>query len=278
MSNPFCANESVTAFCLTCKKRKNSMCRKIYACVGFALVVVGSLLVGSASAAFIPINNASFGDQALADGESISTPDYAPTGWTTLGTPAYVLQHNPTYGGELTPWLEFQGAAGDAGIPTGGASPNVWTDLMYQGANGYVTQALTSQVQAGTYKLTVAMGTQGGSGYTPLDSVSVGITTTTLGYGEGLARNNWTPSNGGAGLPVATLQDYSVGLVVAPGDPHIGQTLQIFAGGNNTLGGLQSVSYSNARLEFTPVPEPGTLVLMTSALIGLVCYAWRKRK
>ena len=27
-----------------------------------------------------------------------------------------------------------------------------------------------------------------------------------------------------------------------------------------------------------PIPEPGTLTLLVTGLIGLLCYAWRKRK
>ncbi len=29
---------------------------------------------------------------------------------------------------------------------------------------------------------------------------------------------------------------------------------------------------------YTPIPEPGTLALLATGLIGLLCYAWRKRK
>jgi len=29
---------------------------------------------------------------------------------------------------------------------------------------------------------------------------------------------------------------------------------------------------------FSPIPEPGTFALMATAVLGLLCYAWRKRK
>jgi hypothetical protein len=36
--------------------------------------------------------------------------------------------------------------------------------------------------------------------------------------------------------------------------------------------------YDNVRLDASPVPEPSSVVLLISALIGLVAYAWRKRR
>ena len=30
--------------------------------------------------------------------------------------------------------------------------------------------------------------------------------------------------------------------------------------------------------QITAIPEPGTLALLATGLIGLLCYAWRKRK
>ena len=53
----------------------------------------------------------------------------------------------------------------------------------------------------------------------------------------------------------------------------------LFCDGGDMWGGVMEVDY----LRFTggayaPIPEPGTLVLLATGLIGLLCYAWRKRK
>jgi sorbitol-specific phosphotransferase system component IIA len=69
---------------------------------------------------------------------------------------------------------------------------------------------------------------------------------------------------------------------VLPGDAHVlaGEHYYVKLIGQNTDNGLaQEVAWDNIRLN-GPVstPEPGTLAILASGLIGLVCYAWRKRK
>jgi hypothetical protein len=55
----------------------------------------------------------------------------------------------------------------------------------------------------------------------------------------------------------------------------VGDSLAIFI----DLGGAGTV-VDNVRVTATPTatPEPSTLVLLASGLIGLLAYAWRKRK
>ena len=51
--------------------------------------------------------------------------------------------------------------------------------------------------------------------------------------------------------------------------------LNIGGRGDGTLNVAGTMSYF--KIEGT-VPEPGTIVLLTTGLVGLLCYAWRKRK
>jgi hypothetical protein len=52
------------------------------------------------------------------------------------------------------------------------------------------------------------------------------------------------------------------------------------AGDAWTVGGNYYVQLGTdgSGVEATTIPEPGTLILLAAGLIGLLCYAWRKRR
>ena len=76
--------------------------------------------------------------------------------------------------------------------------------------------------------------------------------------------------------------DYSTTLTVGSGAGQLNMDLA-----NNGLevilsrsptGGVSELRFDNLDVTGPPVPEPSTLALLTSGLIGLLAYAWRKRK
>ena len=87
------------------------------------------------------------------------------------------------------------------------------------------------------------------------------ITGTTGMYGTG-----WTSALNV--LQIASLK--TSGLTI--GDLTVANTSDSLAMGYVLTGN----NFAQTEIKF--VPEPGTLALLASGLIGLVCYAWRKRK
>ena len=72
--------------------------------------------------------------------------------------------------------------------------------------------------------------------------------------------------------PTSVWQEYSLTFTAVAGD--VGQPFQpAFLGAANVYFGIDSV-----RLDAIPTPEPSTLVLLGIGLLGLLAYAWRKRR
>jgi hypothetical protein len=74
-------------------------------------------------------------------------------------------------------------------------------------------------------------------------------------------------------------------VTVAAGNPLLGQPLYVrLAITSEAIGGFAAtgageVAFDNVRLTGPlSTPEPGTLMILASGLVGLLCYAWRKRK
>ena len=74
-----------------------------------------------------------------------------------------------------------------------------------------------------------------------------------------------------AGLPSATPPTYIGFVVTTPG-----LTITKFSASDASVG--KGYAFSNVSLGNAIVPEPTSLVLLFTGLVGLLAYAWRKRK
>jgi hypothetical protein len=72
-------------------------------------------------------------------------------------------------------------------------------------------------------------------------------------------------------------QTFTYSFTVPTGASYIGKSLGIrLTGLNNYYMG--ELCYDNVHLSVTSVPEPSTLALLAAGLLGLLAYAWRKRR
>jgi hypothetical protein len=67
---------------------------------------------------------------------------------------------------------------------------------------------------------------------------------------------------------------------VPDNDPGIGSNLEIYVKGIPIVTGSSwwQTSLDSFSLNYTAAPEPSTLALLAAGLVGLLAYAWRKRK
>jgi hypothetical protein len=228
--------------------------------------VVAALLVPAAQAIPIPIQvlNNSFEDAAPAGDPTLSLTI---ANWTDMTNGTHYSQ-------EAT--HDADGGICRLLLATPEAPPTIITP------SAQIKQVLGTDLAANTkYSLTVAIG---GSGYQPdghgnfdMDGGAYDISLyaggTELVSGSALHYIETNP---------LTFKDVTLTYTSGSGVP-AGQALEIRLRG---IANVQSPAinpqfwtvYDNVRLTSESVPEPGTLVLLVTGLIGLVCYAWRKRK
>jgi hypothetical protein len=133
-------------------------------------------------------------------------------------------------------------------------------------------QVLSAPLAANTtYTLTVDVGKVYGSGY-PFGG------TIGLGYGITQGLNFLTAATSNTPTPsVGNWATWTETFVTTSSPAGLGQALRIEL--RATSGSSQTL-FDNVRLDAVtaPIPEPSTLVLLGAGLLGLLAYAWRKRK
>jgi hypothetical protein len=258
-----------------------------------ALIAAVVLSAGTASATLVDLTNPSFEENddsgiqplypgvivfppfngKLADGQQISYP----SGWTTFfdaGLGANFVERNPTS-------AEFPGAAGDGVLP----SPAAGSQAAFNASTFDNTIAVLSDVVLSpitfqnnmTYTLTVAIGQalNDPAGLGHFAGFALLLIDNGPGhYGSLIYQtypdaDNPTPGTFKDFILQFNGNDFATG---GPAAPVAGDMLRVgFELGAGTYA-------DNVRLDVSPAPEPSTLVLLASGLIGLSAYAWRKRR
>ncbi len=238
--------------------------------VGTVTLVV--LFAGSASATLVPLVNPSFEVDSVGDGQQISYP----TGWSTVigvGAGDVLVGRNPTS-------AEFPGAGGNGALP----SPAQGSQALFNASTmdnecsilgDSLQPAITLQAHT-TYTLTVAFG-QGLNNTSNALGYYTGFGLIVLDAGPSFAGTLVTTEFLGTDDPApGTFKDFSVTfdsdtfLTGQKGSPKAGDQLRI---GFDLGTGIYA---DNVRLDIAP--EPSTLVLLASGLVGLLAYARRRRR
>jgi len=218
-------------------------------------VLIGLTAAGSARADSIPVANYSFEDPVTTDHTS-PIP-----GWSS---------DNPGSDGVL-----LNGSHGNFMANCDG-SQCAYVPLY---TNGWIWQDLPNTftfVAGDTYTLTVALGARSDEVVPGLSNVNIEARLFYRPFvGSGDAPVVATTSVNWTSLSNSAFTDFSATATVNPGDACVGKTMGILIQALPT-DYSSDISVDNVRL--TVVPEPSSIALTLFAVVGLLAYAWRKRR
>ena len=220
-------------------------------------VVLGLAACGFSSAEYITVPNYSFESPDISSSPGVT---YTFDNWTRYGE-AIIFENG--YSGSTYTNLE------------GGQVGSVTTE----GAGGRAYQELSSNYTIGqSYTLTAGFAK---TEITPTGYAENKAYVTLFWDDEGAQTVIGTQEVRWGDLSSTLLTDYSVTIpTVQSSDAYAGKPIGVMISAGPRIG-TTNMSYfavDNVRLEGISIPEPGTWVLATTALSGLVCYAWRKRR
>lgn len=159
---------------------------------------------------------------------------------------------------------------------------------------GSIQSGSLGQLAAGTYTLTLGVGSRASSSWNDLSySLSLVAGGLTPGVGSSGGSVLGTPATATIVPTTLTLPDTSLDLTytltVNPGDAVIGEDYAIRldvanlgtrdgAASPNGTSDFTQANFDNVRLDFTPVPEPASLVLLAFGALMLGAYSIRRRQ
>jgi hypothetical protein len=215
--------------------------------LSLAVLLVFAMSGSLACAAEITVLNSGFESPA---GVASGTQDAMPDSWTQYGS-----------------WAGLANVSGmDIAAPPDATSQAFWANAAPVAAGSF--QVLTETLSANMlYTLTVDVGHRSG--------VDFGSGAINLGYGATQGANLLTAATISNSTPEAgQWTTWTSTFVTAANPAGLGELLRVEVG---ATGGVQTL-FDNVRLTSAAVPEPSAMVLGLSALVGLIAYAWRKRR
>jgi hypothetical protein len=240
------------------------MCYVKLCCVTLGVVALLTVMAGGAGATVIFSDSFESPPVAVPFGWSYAVP---PGGWTKYGTDPVGMFTN----------LTGSSYASVPNSPTDGSHQSVWANQTPGG----------STAVSGDYLVLSGTGLQANMTYTLKadllwsDGTISAAATLVLGSGSILGTHplSMDVAQSSTALPVATNQwvTWTEIFVTGASPTGLGDPLRIELGSPNQSAYAQ-VAFGNVRLDATPTPEPSTLVLLGMASLGLLAYAWRKRK